>query len=70
MSSVSCSVISHCFLTDLVQIRGHKCCVLFVWTSIMCPLNLRYANVGSLGNLSLSIYDRSLIPGNSLVALL
>ena len=22
-------VISHCFSTDLVQIRGHKCCVLF-----------------------------------------
>ena len=36
----------------------------------MSPLNLRYANVGSLSNLSLSIYERSLIPGNSLVALL
>ena len=63
-------MIPHCFLTDLVQIRGRKCCVLFLWTSIMSPLNLRYANVGSLANLRLSIYDRSLIPGNSLVALL
>ena len=36
----------------------------------MSPLNIRYANVGSLSNLSLSIYDMSLIPGHSLAALL
>ena len=36
----------------------------------MSPLSLRYANVGSFSNFSLSIYDKSLIPGSSFVALL
>ena len=36
----------------------------------MSPLNLQYANIGILSNLSRSIYDRSLIPDTSLVALL
>ena len=60
-------MISHCFSTDLVHISGHKCCVLFY--RLLSPLNLRYANVGILSNFSLSIYDRSLIPGNFLVDL-
>ena len=36
----------------------------------MSPLSLRYANVGSFSNCSLSIYDKFLIPGSSFVALL
>ena len=32
----------------------------------MSPLSLRYANVGSFSNVSLSIYDKYLIPGSSL----
>ena len=36
----------------------------------MSTLKLRYANVGSLSNLSLSIYDSYLIPANYLMAIL
>ena len=36
----------------------------------MSPLSLWYVNVGSFSNFSLSIYDKSLIPGTSFVALL
>ena len=52
-----------CFSNDLVQIRGHKCCVLF------CRLLSSFMSVGSLSNVSFSIYVRSLIPSNYLVAL-
>ena len=53
----------------LVQIHYRIVCALF-YTSIMSPLSLRYANVGSFSNFSLSIYDKSLIPESSFVALL
>ena len=36
----------------------------------MSPLSLQYANVGSFSNFSLSIYDKSLIPGVFCLALL
>ena len=36
----------------------------------MSPLSLRYANVGSFSNFSLSLYEKSHVPGSSFIALL